>query len=70
MITFLIILFGIIGYLCGVVITGIYWGLLGWPRWIKLRYEVEPEIPTIIALIIWPITLILMLVVGFRRILK
>ena len=64
--TFLMILLGIIVYLCGIVITGIYWGLLGWPRRIKLRWDTEPEIPTIIAMILWPITLILILVVGFR----
>ena len=70
MITFLMILFGIIIYLCGAIITGIYWGLLGWPRKIILQWNIEPEIPTIIALILWPITLILILVVGFRGILK
>jgi hypothetical protein len=69
MMVFLMILFGIIVYLCGVVITGIYWGLLGWPRRIKLQWSIEPEVPTIIVLI-WPITLILILVVGFRGILK
>lgn len=63
---FFTILLGIIVYLCGVVITGIYWGLLGWPRRVKRQFNLEPETPTIIAMILWPITLILMLVVGFR----
>jgi hypothetical protein len=70
MITLLITLFGIIGYLCGAAITGIYWGFLGWPRRVKRIWNIEPETPTIIALILWPITLILILVVGFRGILK
>ena len=70
MMTFLMILLGIIVYLCGAVITGVYWSLLGWPRRIKLQWNTEPEVPTIIALIVWPITLILILVAGFRRILK
>ncbi len=70
MITFLIWIFGILGYLVGTVITSIYWGLLGWPRKIKRLWGLEPEVPTIIAIILWPITLILMLVVGFRGTLK
>jgi hypothetical protein len=64
--TILIVLLGILVYLCGITITGIYWGLLGWPRRVKRQFNLEPEIPTIIALMIWPITLILILVVGFR----
>jgi hypothetical protein len=70
MITFLIVFFGIIGYLCGAMITGIYWGFLGWPRRIKRLWDLEPEWPTVIALCIWPITLILILINGFRGILK
>jgi hypothetical protein len=70
MMTFMMILLGIIVYLCGAVITGVYWSLLGWPRRIILQWGTEPEVPTIIALIVWPITLILILVVGFRGILK
>ncbi len=70
MMTFVMILLGVIVYLCGVVITGIYWSLLGWPRRIKLQWNTEPEAPTVIALIVWPITLILILVAGFKGILK
>ena len=62
----LITFFGVAGYLCGAVITGIYWGLLGWPRKVKRRWGLEPEVPTIIALLVWPMTLILILVDGFR----
>ena len=70
MITFLIILFGIIVYLCGVVITGVYWGLLGWPRRIILQWGTEPEVPTIIALIVWPITLIFIVADSFLNLVK
>ena len=64
--TILIVLFVILGYLVGIVVTGIYLGLLGWPMLIKRLWDVEPEFPTIIALLLWPITLILILVGGFR----